>query len=93
MICVAAVGAYNDDMQLFKIEKGVKVPPPSRPTTASQPSRAALTMAKLEVGDSFLIRDELEAMKADKSMRGMQRKDRKFTSRRLPKGLRIWRVK
>lgn len=92
-ICVTAVGAYNRDMQLYRIEKGVKVPKPSRASGASTPSRAALTMAALAVGESFLIKDALEALKAEKSMRDMSRKDRKFTSRRQAKGgVRIWRI-
>ena len=94
-ICVAAVGTYNGDMQLYRIEKGVKVPRPTRASGATTPSRAALTMAVLAVGESFLIKDALEALKAEKSMRDMsRRKDRKFTSRRQPKGgVRIWRVR
>ena len=86
-------------MKPYKIEKRIKVPAPSRPTTASTVSRAAITMQVLDVGDSFLVSDDLDAVKAEKSMRDMNakcraRKDgRHFTSRRLPKGLRIWRAK
>ena len=86
-------------MKPFKIEKGIKVPPPARPTLKTTPSRAAITMQALDAGDSFLIRDALEAIKAEKSMRDMNasarhRKDgRRYVARRLPKGLRIWRVK
>ncbi len=56
-------------------------------------------MQALAVGESFLVRDDLEAIKAEKSMRDMnasarERKDgRRYASRRLPKGLRIWRIK
>lgn len=92
-ICVAAAAAYNGDMQLYRIEKGVKLPRPSRASGASKPSRAALTMAALAVGESFLIKDELDALKAVKSMMDMSRKDRRFTSRRQDKGgVRIWRI-
>lgn len=92
-ICVAGGGTYNRDMQLYRIEKGVKLPRPSRASGASTPSRAALTMAALAVGESFLIKDELDALKAVKSMMDMSRKDRKFTSRRQDKGgVRIWRI-
>lgn len=92
-ICFAGGGTYNGGMQLYRIEKGVKLPRPSRASGASTPSRAALTMAALAVGESFLIKDELDALKAVKSMMDMSRKDRKFTSRRQPKGgVRIWRI-
>jgi len=86
-------------MKTYKIESSVKLPPPSRPKTKSLPSRAAMTMQALAVGESFLVRDDLEAIRAEKSMRDMnasarERKDgRRYASRRLPKGLRIWRVK
>ncbi len=50
-------------------------------------------MAALAVGESFFIKDALEALKAEKSMRDMRRKDRRFTSRRQSKGgVRIWRT-
>lgn len=50
-------------------------------------------MAALAVGESFLIKDELDALKAVKSMMDMSRKDRRFTSRRQDKGgVRIWRI-
>jgi hypothetical protein len=85
-------------MNPYKIHAGIKVPPPSRPTTATTVSRAAATMLALDVGDSFLVRDPLDAVKAEKSMRDMngnerkKKRGRKYVSRRLPKGLRIWRV-
>lgn len=52
-------------------------------------------MAELAVGESFLIKDALEALKAEKSMRDMSRRNgRKFTSRRQAKGgVRIWRIR
>jgi hypothetical protein len=96
---IAVLRVQWSDMKSYKIENGVKVPPPSRPKIRTTPSRAAITMQALAVGDSFLIRDELDALKAEKSMRDMNtsardRKDgRRYVSRRLPKGLRIWRVK
>lgn len=92
-ICVAAVAAYNGNMQLYRIERGVRLTKPAQAHLASKPSRAALTMAALAVGESFLIRDELDALKAVKSMKDMSRKDRRFTSRRQAKGgVRIWRI-
>ena len=86
-------------MKPYKIEKGVKLPPPSRSKSASEISRAAVTMQTLEVGESFLVAEPLEAVKAEKSMREMNasarhRNDRhRFASRRLPRGLRIWRIR
>ncbi len=86
-------------MKPYKIEKLIKVPAPSRPKTATTISRAAATMAVLEAGDSFLVTESMEAIKAEKSMRDMngtgrrQRNGRRYVSRRLPKGLRIWRVR
>lgn len=49
----------------------------------------------LEVGQSFLVRDELDALKASITIRGMNMKggDRRYATRKVVKGLRIWRVK
>jgi hypothetical protein len=86
-------------MKLYKIDTGIKVPKPSRPKLATSISRAAATMQKLAAGESFLVADPLDAMKAEKSMRDMngsertKRKGRHFASRRLEKGLRIWRTR
>ncbi len=86
-------------MKTFKIEKGLKLPPPSRPASGGTISRAAQTMLVLEAGDSFLVADEREAFRAEKSMRDMngtgrrRRGGKRFASRRLPAGLRIWRLR
>jgi hypothetical protein len=86
-------------MKPYKIDKKIKVPPPSRPKIATTTSRAAMTMQTLGAGESFLVADPFEAIKAEKSMRDMnatsrRRKDgRRYTSRRLSNGLRIWRLK
>lgn len=86
-------------MKSYKIEKSLKLPPPSRPKTASEISRAAYTMQQLKAGDSFLIADAFDAVKAEKSMRDMNAAERArssgkcFAARRLKRGLRIWRIK
>ena len=55
--------------------------------------------AKLEKGESFLIKDELEALKAAKVLRDFQTRERErkgtreFASRKVGKGMRIWRVR
>jgi hypothetical protein len=86
-------------MQPYKIEKGIKVPPPARAISNGKSSRAALTMSKLEKGQSFLIKEIVEAMLAEKKMRDFMRRERErggkraFVSRRVGGGVRIWRVK
>lgn len=85
--------------KLYKIEAGIKVSAVAVSHKASVPSVAAMTMAVLEKGDSFLVKDELEALKAAKVMRDMQARERdrngtrEFTARKVGKGVRIWRVK
>ena len=86
-------------MKLYKIEKGIKVPPPAQAVSNGKPSVAAATMAVLEKGESFLVKDTLEAMKAEKKMRDLNGRQRAtgggrvFTARRSGSGVRIWRVK
>ena len=81
-----------------RIERGIKVPPPAIAHGNGKPSLASATMWALEKGESFLVRDALEAVAADKAMRGFLRRERKqkgtrhFLSRKTAKGLRIWRV-
>ena len=85
--------------KLSKIETGFKVPARLVNREPSTPSATALTMNKLEKGQSFLIRDELQALKAAKVVRDYcaRQRERKtehpFTSRRIGKGMRVWRVK
>lgn len=87
------------DMKLYKIEKGIKLPAPSRPKSSGHPSRAAATMQALAVGDSFFIRDPLDAIRAEKTMRDMKASARDagrphvLTSRRTRGGLRVWRLR
>ena len=89
---------HFDHMKLYKIEKGIKLPAPSRPKSTGQLLRAAATMRALAVGDSFFIRDPLDAIRAEKTMRDMNasarsaRRPQVMTSRRVKGGLRVWRV-
>lgn len=86
-------------MKPYKIEKGMKLPPPSRPQVASEISRAAFTMRLMKPGESFAVANDVEAMKAEKSMRDMNGAERKrgsgkqFAARRIKRGVRIWRVR
>lgn len=86
-------------MKHYKIEKGFKLPAPSRPKSSGKPSRAAATMQALAVGDSFFISDPLDAIRADMAMRDMSataratRRLHALTSRRTRGGLKVWRMK
>ena len=85
--------------KLYKIETGIKLPTIAVSHKATMPSRAALTMATLEKGESFLIKDELDALKATKVMRDFNTRERErktgreFVQRKVGKGIRMWRVK
>lgn len=86
-------------IKLYKIEKGIKLPPVAVNHEANMPTGAALTIAKLEKGDSFLVSNELEALKATRVLRGFQKRERarkggrEFTSRKVGAGVRIWRIR
>lgn len=86
-------------MQFFKIDKGVKVPPPAAGRAGTAPSKVALTIAKLSKGDSFLIAGELEALKAVKVVRDFNGRERErkggraLVTRKAGKGMRVWRIK
>ena len=85
--------------KLYRIDKGIKVAAIGVSHKATKPSAVALTMHKLAKGESFLIKDELAALKASKVMRDFQKRERirkgtrGFTSRKVSTGLRIWRVR
>ena len=86
-------------MKLYKIDKGIKLPKPAVSKVATAPSRVAQTLQALATGDSFLIKDELEALKASKVVRDFNGRERErangrtFSTRRIGDGIRIWRVK
>lgn len=85
--------------KIYKIEKGIKVPAVAINREPSEPSAAALTLQKLDKGESFLIKDELDAIKAVKVVRDAMGRERarksakEFTTRKVGTGVRIWRVK
>jgi hypothetical protein len=85
--------------KVYRIDKGIKLTPIAVSHRATLPSAAALTLVKLDKGDSFLIKDELSALKATKVLRDFQKRERArkgsrvFTSRKVGAGVRIWRVR
>ena len=85
--------------KLYKIETGIKVPPVVQGVSSVAVGAVAATMERLAAGQSFLIKDELEAIKAALTYRGFRQREserggaREFTSRKAGKGLRIWRLK
>ena len=84
------------EVKLYKIEKGIRIPDVTQAQNG-RPSLVALTLAILEKGDSFLIKDALEAMKGEKVVRGFNKRGRSsgrvFTTRKTGNGVRIWRTK
>ena len=86
-------------MKLYRIENGIKVPAPATARSDGRPSMATVTMQQLERGESFLVKDALEAMIAQKKMRDMNARQREtgggrqFVARKIGNGARIWRVK
>jgi hypothetical protein len=86
-------------MNLYKIDKSLRLPAPSRPKTASETSKAAHTMHALRVGESFLVADPYGGLKAEKSMRDLNAAERGrasgrcYASRRMKRGVRIWRIR
>ena len=86
-------------MKLYKIEKGMKVPPPAHSTSGETISPAVATMQALQKGDSFLIKDALDAVRGEKKMRDLNARQREngsgrvYTARKIGGGVRIWRVK
>ena len=85
--------------KLYKIEKGIKLPAVAQAVSNGKPSIALLTMLQLENGESFLVRDALDAEHAAKKMRDLNGRQRAtdggrvFASRKAGNGLRIWRTK
>ena len=62
-------------------------------------AKATETMNQMNIGDSFLVRDALEGIKATKCMRDKNTRGRQngggrlFASRQVKQGVRIWRIK
>jgi len=88
-------------MAIYKLDNDIKVPiVVARGGNSNKPSRVARTLAAMSQGQSFLIKDELEALKALKIVKDYSARERarggsrQFVARRVNKGyLRIWRVK
>ena len=86
-------------MQPYRIEHGIKIPPVTQPKASQLVSRAVATMNLLKKGESFLVKDPIEAMHASKQMRDLLRRERErsgnrqFTLRKTGAGVRFWRMK
>jgi capsular polysaccharide biosynthesis protein len=86
-------------MHPYRIDQGIKIPAISRPAASQKSSRAMATMQLLKKGESFLIKDEIDAMRANKVMRDLLRRERQqdgtrlFVSRKIGAGIRIWRTR
>jgi hypothetical protein len=86
-------------MKPYKIEKGIKLPEAAQAVSDGTASRASATMSALLKGESFLIKDALEGLRAEKQMRDKNARERRrgsgkvFASRRLEAGVRIWCLK
>ena len=85
-------------MKLYKIDKGIKLPKPRQVASDGRPSVATATMEELARGDSFIIKNPLEAVHAEKKMRNKNARERErggkrqWVSRRDGDAVRIWRV-
>ena len=97
--CETASSVYNSvHMQLYKIEKGIKVTSVKQEGSNGKASPVAATMQVLKKGESFLVTGRYVG-KAAKVMRDFTTGERarggkrEFTSRTLDAGVRIWRVK
>lgn len=86
-------------MKLYKIEKGIEIPPILRAGSNGKSSAVVATVQCLKRGESFLVKDPLDAVKASKALRDFMRRERStdgkraFISRKIGAGLRIWRVR
>lgn len=79
-------------MRTIKIEKGIEIP--SRLRKSGKPSK--YPFAQLEVGESFLVRTTSKKSKVNRQV-GLCSSFRKyapkrFTSRTIAEGVRIWRI-
>ena len=73
---------------MFKIEKGVEIPPRVNKNDYKYP------WWKMEIGDSVFIENgEPNSREASNSYTYGGRTGKKFSARKVPGGIRIWRVK
>jgi len=77
----------NGDIgQMVKIDKDIPAPPARKNRVSKYPLLA------LEVGESFVVDpDDIHAIRSRLSALGAKH-NRKFTARKIPVGLRIWRI-
>ena len=74
-------------MSEFKIEKGIPVPPPKRELR----SGVYAVLRSLDVGDSFVARGKQDSVRGMACMAG-KKYGRKFATRVVEGGVRVWRV-
>lgn len=80
----------------FKIEKDVSIP-----SMRGRPRKVTpYPLAEMEIGDSFLITNEMieqnpqhkYARQEVQRYRSLECPDRKYTTRKVPEGVRVWRT-
>jgi hypothetical protein len=75
----------------YKIEKGIPLPPPANGRPQSKPN--SYPWDDMEVGDSFFVHDPQKVNSVKVSAHNMNsRSKRKFTTRILDGGIRVWRI-
>lgn len=86
-------------VKIYKLDKGIKMPEQSHASGSSnQPSKVSVTLQAMAPNDSFAVTDELEAMKAvkvvmDANSRAKGKTDgKKYATRKMKKGIRVWRI-
>lgn len=85
-------------MKTYRIDKRIKLPAPQHRAGDGTPSKTSATLDLLTVGDSFVIKDPVEAMASEKIVRDRNHRERKkgrehrFATRRVKDGVRVWRI-
>ena len=73
----------------FEVESGIEIPP-----TGAKPGPVRITMLSLQVGQSFLVPGETNLKTVRVRCRQIYiETKRKFVTRQVPGGIRVWRVK
>jgi hypothetical protein len=78
---------YIDNMEMyemFTLERGLAIP--ERKTSPKYPYE------QLELGDSFYIQDGDLAKLCNANYREWRRTGKKYTARKVDKGVRVWRI-
>ena len=73
---------------MIKINKGVKMPP--RGYGIGAPPK--YPWLKMKIGDSFLVVGKLQKSMGTQATMTGKRHNRKFTTRKVDGGVRVWRV-